>query len=194
MISFDGSEFVAFDMPGSTPAVAMQRLEAGEGWSRSVVEFPPGFSRPGAGWYAADEEFFLLSGDLVVSGISYGPGDYAYLPAGYVRSATSSQDGALAIAWFSAPPAWTDSDGPGSTYDESRVIRVAWPSAPVVETAYGPAHVLRVAERVSWMFPAPPVGRATHELRLISLADRIAAKLDSGEELPHMSAPVFATT
>lgn len=95
-------------IPGSTPPVSLLRLHLDDATKASVslVRFPVGWSRPGVGHYTVGEEFVVLRGGLVVSGVTHRPGDVVYLPAGTARHDSSSAAGALALAWFSGPPSW----------------------------------------------------------------------------------------
>ncbi|MBA2890359.1 hypothetical protein [Nonomuraea soli] len=96
-----------FLIPGSTTPVGLAELGGGA----MLVRFPPGWSRPEKGHYLAGEEFVLLDGELHVSGRRYRPGDYAWLPARTPRAASATPDGALAVAWFDAPPRWVAGEG-----------------------------------------------------------------------------------
>jgi hypothetical protein len=96
-------------IPGATADVALARLhvEATSKATVSVVRFPSGWSRPGTGHYGCAELFVVIEGILEVSGISYGEGEYAYLPARTSRTDSRSRGGCLTVAWFSAPPVWS---------------------------------------------------------------------------------------
>jgi ChrR-like protein with cupin domain len=95
-------------IPGSTPDVELVRLhvDAATRASVSLVRFPPGWQRPGAGHYPCAELFVVLDGALDVTGVRYAAGEYGYLPAGLVRADSRSVAGCLAVGWFSAPPDW----------------------------------------------------------------------------------------
>lgn len=101
-------EWVDFDIPDSAPAVKVARLQRDDETRSStlLVRFPPGWSRPAAGSYTSSEEFFVLEGDLAIGDTEYGPGDYAYVPAGAMRGSSSSSGGALTLARFEGPARW----------------------------------------------------------------------------------------
>jgi len=94
-------------IPDSAPPVAVARLrDEADGGYWALVRFPPGWSRPSTGHYPVDEEFWLLEGDLEMSGATYGPGSGARVAAGAPRSESRSTGGALALARFAGPPRW----------------------------------------------------------------------------------------
>lgn len=108
-----GLPWKPFTIPGSGPPVELVRLEVdpADGASTSLVRFPPGWHRPGTGHYACGEEFIVLEGGLTVSGVDYGPGDRGWIPPAVTRRDSRSEAGALALAWFSGSPAWTEGEG-----------------------------------------------------------------------------------
>lgn len=95
-------------IPSATPDFALLRLHLDRATKATVslVAFPAGWSRPDLGYFSCAEEFVMIEGDLAVSGVRYGPGDYAYLPAGLPRTDSRSDAGCLTVAWFSGPPRW----------------------------------------------------------------------------------------
>lgn len=121
------SSWLDLTIPGSTPEVRLARLHADPVTRASVslVRFPPGWSRPGAGYYTAAEEFVVLEGAIEVVG-SHGVGEYVYLPPRTVRTATVSPGGALVLAWFSGIPTWVTGEP-----------EVAPAGPPVVRTPHG---------------------------------------------------------
>lgn len=105
-----GLRFRPVTIPGSAPNVDLVRLhvDAARSASVSLVRFPAGWQRPGSGHFPCAEEFHVLRGELVVSGVRYAEGDYAYLPPRVTRTDSASPTGCLALAWFSGPPTWVD--------------------------------------------------------------------------------------
>jgi hypothetical protein len=125
-------DWLELAIPDSAPAVRLSRLHAGaDGATVSLVRFPAGWSRPATGHYTAAEEFLVLEGSIVV-GDRFSPGDYAFLPPRTVRAESSSEGGALVLAWFSGPPEWRAGTPPEPA-----------PQAPV--RSNDPAGVLREA-------------------------------------------------
>ena len=108
-------EWATVPIPGSEPPVRLHRLhlDPASKASLSLVEFPPGWRRPGTGHYLCAEEFVLLAGSLTVSGVVHEVGDHVYLPARWPRVDSITEQGCRALAWFSAPPTWQVGEGPG---------------------------------------------------------------------------------
>lgn len=121
LISLDepGLAWAEVVMPASSAPVRLMRLHAdpATGASVSLVSFPPGWVRPGTGHYTCAEEFVAFDGHISVSGETHGPGERTFLPSHASRTDSSvAPDGCLAVAWFSARPAWHD--GPAPTLSE----------------------------------------------------------------------------
>jgi hypothetical protein len=93
------------------------------GAASSLVEFPAGWKRPDTGHFLVDEEFYVLLGDLTISGVRYTEHTYAFLPAGYTNVDASSDEGALVLAFTSGRPRWVA--GEGQACDEQRLVRYA---------------------------------------------------------------------
>lgn len=112
-------------MPGASYPLDTQLLDrdAATGARTLLVRFPPGFERPGTGYYEVDEDFLLLHGELSINGQDFLRGDWVAVPGGTVRAATSSPSGALAVAWFSGRPEWQSAspDAPAGPLRHHRV-------------------------------------------------------------------------
>lgn len=93
-------------MPGSTTPVRQARLTC----SSSVIRYPPGWARPQRGHYLAGEEFVVLDGELLVSGVAYPAGRHGWLPAGALRHSGAAPAGALVFSAFAGTAAWVPSD------------------------------------------------------------------------------------
>lgn len=95
------------EIPGSDRSAQMHVLHSdpASGASVSMVRFPPGWSRPEVGHYSPAEEFVVLDGTLTV-GTPFTAGDYVYLPPRTVRQASSTEHGALVVAFFSGQASW----------------------------------------------------------------------------------------
>lgn len=94
-------------IPDGSPAVAVARLRLepdGAFWA--LVRFPAGWARPGRGHYLVEEDFWVLEGELTMSGVTYGPEQGAHIPARAERSDTRTPRGALAVARFGGPATW----------------------------------------------------------------------------------------
>ena len=107
-VAFHCLEWHAAPMPGSTGPVRLALLPVlSDGAFRAFVQFPAGWARLGAGHYPVAEEFLVLEGDLRLNDTTWRAGGYAWVPANRVRSASRSESGCLAFAWFSSLPRWT---------------------------------------------------------------------------------------
>src|SRR5688572_31194926 len=88
--------FESIDPPDSrwTLPIGRKRLSSDDesGASSSLVQLPPGWRRPATGHYLVDEELYVLSGDLTMSGVRYTEHTYAFLPAGYTRTESFSDE------------------------------------------------------------------------------------------------------
>lgn len=78
--------------------------DPGTGACSLVIEYPPGWAAPAGQCLAADEEFLVLDGELRIGELGYSHHGYAHLPAGYVRGALGSPNGAIVLTFFSAAP------------------------------------------------------------------------------------------
>lgn len=179
-------------MPGANLPVRTAALRgASGGWAWLLVRFPPGFHRPSAGWYPADEEILLLDGSLEMSAETYRPGDYAFFPAGYVRSETRVRVETTTLAWFSAPPVWTEDGEPGPMFDPVRMVTVRTGS-PHVNGPLGWGRALRTGPSDdTWLLDACPRGTVTVPTFLASTEERRLVDLDPGDEYPDLAGPVL---
>lgn len=178
-------------IPGSAQQVSMARLQvAVDGSFSALVRFPRGWGRPGAGVYDVAEELLFLEGRFLISGDTYGPGDYGWLPSGYVRRASASPSGAVALAWFAGPPVWTQAVDAGVT---EGVIRDRHPGGAAGLAPLGRGRRLRAgAEHDTWLLEElPPGDIAPASAELFSLPDRRWCALARGAPTPELVPPVL---
>jgi hypothetical protein len=125
-------------IPDSTPVVGIARLHVDRRTKANVavVRFPASWSRPAIGHYNSAEQFVVLAGSLEVSGIRYGEGDFAYLPAFADRAESRAPGGCLAVAWFSGPPAWSLGPAPLALTEPPMHGRVGVPPGDAGGGAY----------------------------------------------------------
>lgn len=90
-------------------------FDAGSGACSVLLRYPAGWRREGPERLAADEELFLIDGDLSINGVTYAPHTYAYLPAGHERREAVSERGAIVLTFFEAEPRAAES---GETFRE----------------------------------------------------------------------------
>lgn len=164
------------NVPGAGTPVRLRRLhhEPTTRASLSLVHFPPGWVRDAVGSFTVTEEFLVLTGTVELSGHLVGPGRVALVPAGCERRGTRA-DGAVALAWFSGAPAWSQ------TYDPAPGVHV-WRPGDGIEAAGGelpcdhPAPCL-----LTGSLDAEPVARAS---TVVDLGRRRLLQLRAGERPP----------
>ena len=173
--------------------VRLRRDDDGPGFT-VLVRFPPGWSRPGLGYYDVIEEALFLDGEFEMSGTTYGAGDYAWLPSGFARRDSRAPNGALVLAWFSAPNRLLAEppDDPDSAAADA--IQRDWRTEDVVVTPFGPGRLLRQArQRSAWMVDDLDAGApATADVELFSLAEHAWTFVAAGATLPDLRGPVYA--
>lgn len=69
-----------------------------------LMRYPPGWSREGPEHILADEEFYVLEGELQMDGLIYRADHYAFLPAGWTRQHMASPTGCVALAFYDREP------------------------------------------------------------------------------------------
>ena len=91
---------------GARPDVRSKVLSIDENGTDAsiVVEYPAGWSRSGPEYCTAHEEIFVLSGEIEINGRVYGKHNFAFLPAGYVRTSQSSSGGAQVLTMYYDAP------------------------------------------------------------------------------------------
>jgi len=101
----------------------------------AILRYPKAWDLDGTHHLDSDEELFVLKGSLVVGDITYGEGDYAYLPAGYVRDSMAAPDGADVLTFFEGAHARIDGTPAAGIYDSDKLVEriashhVEWGSA-----------------------------------------------------------------
>lgn len=106
------------------PGVAVRDLsvDSGNGASSLLLNYPAGWERPVDEVLDADEEFFVIAGDLVVNGVEYGRYGYGHLPAGFHRSGMRSAAGAVVLTFFSAAAESRTASAHDSSLVEERIV------------------------------------------------------------------------
>jgi hypothetical protein len=182
----DDQPWAEVTIPGSDRPVRLRRLHVDPltKASLSVVCFPPGWRRQQTGYYDCAEEFTVLRGNLTVSGVTHRAGDHAYLPPRAIRVDSATDDGCLALAYFSAPPHWTGgqpatpADHPPRHGPPDGVLRRPRPGVQ------GGCEVLTEV----------PVLPATEECDVLSLPTADWAWVPAGEEFPDVEPPLLLRT
>jgi Domain of unknown function (DUF4437) len=70
----------------------------------AIVRYPPGWRRSEPEALGAEEEFYVLDGEIVINGRAYHRDCYACLPAGHVRETASSPEGCVALTFYDRRP------------------------------------------------------------------------------------------
>jgi quercetin dioxygenase-like cupin family protein len=87
----------------NVPGASLQIVQTeAEGGITGLAHFAPGTVVPEHWHTHADEMLYVISGDLVVEGISYGPGTFFFVTAGTKHGPHSSVDGCTMLTRFSA--------------------------------------------------------------------------------------------
>jgi hypothetical protein len=182
-------------IPGGSSPVTLARLslDRQSGATQSLVRFPAGWTRPVSGWYSADEEILIIEGSLQMSGVAHRTGDYAYVPASYLRSSTSTEDGCLVLAWFSGKPIWQEDSAHGPGYDPARLVEVTWSELPIQSGPCGYGRCVREEGTASsWILTGEEPIRASSPVDLFSLTDRTWTQVQAATEITNMTRPLFA--
>lgn len=116
------------------PGVTMRMLSLDDetGAASTMLRYPPGFHLATPPALAADEEIFVIEGDLSIGDIHLGPHGYAFLPQGMERGAMTSAKGAVTLSLFSAAPE------PGGAAGYRPDKRIAIPDTRSIGAATGP--------------------------------------------------------
>ncbi|MDX2143673.1 MAG: DUF4437 domain-containing protein [Rhodospirillaceae bacterium] len=141
--------------------------DTGSGELTAIVRYPAGWSRPEPEALAAEEEFYVLDGEITVNGHSYGRDGYACLPRHYPRSAAKSDTGCVALTFFDAAPSESP---PGAKPDPAMpliegldVYAMRWdakPADPSLEWMGNRRKVLRMdpvhKQKATFIISTPP--------------------------------------
>ena len=96
--------------------------DADTGACTVLMRYPPGWSRGGPEHILADEEFYVLEGDLRMDDRIYGADCYGFLPAGWTRSHMQSEKGCVLLACYACEPHLIGSAGDGSAEASPRAV------------------------------------------------------------------------
>lgn len=126
-----GKEFVGWVQPekmywrpflvsGMLPAeFKLLSVDDSLGARTQITRLSAGWKHP-IGYHNTNEEIFVLSGDLTISGKKMTKYSYAYYPAGYAHGPAFSEHGATLLHWWDAEPDFVPSrqSKPGTRVDE----------------------------------------------------------------------------
>ncbi|MGB7542449.1 MAG: hypothetical protein WBM28_10585 [Burkholderiales bacterium] len=129
-VTFASLDWNTAPMPGSNAPVQLAQLPSvADGAFQAFVRFPAGWARPGPGYYSVAEELLILEGDLHLNDMTWHAGGYAWIQENRVRSASRSESGCLAFAWFASAPHWIPGE-PNEAVLANDVILAHWRDAP----------------------------------------------------------------
>lgn len=108
-LNADEMEPTPFEIPGATGEFRIQILneDAARGVVTTIVHLPPGSRIPAHRHEKGAEMHYVLQGDLVNAGQSYGPGGFLTHAAGQVHGPHESRGGAKVLT----VQAWQSKDG-----------------------------------------------------------------------------------
>lgn len=108
-LNADEMEATPFEIPGATGGFRIQLLneDAGRGVVTTIVHLPPGGRIPAHRHEKGAEMHYVLEGDLVNAGQSYGPGGFLTHVAGQVHGPHESRGGAKVLT----VQEWQSKDG-----------------------------------------------------------------------------------
>ena len=88
----------------------------------TILRHPKGWAFEQKHYLDGDEEFFVLEGALTINDVTYSKGDYAFLPAGFVRTHMASPDGADVLVYLEGQHKRAEGDPPDDLYDASKLV------------------------------------------------------------------------
>lgn len=142
-IEFLQAQTVGWSASSSVPNVGCLSktlsVDPDSGASTGILRYPGGLCVDKPFSLSCDEELFVLDGAFSIGDVEYEQGDYAYLPAGHIREAVRSADGADVLTFYESSPSIRQ--GNDGRYDESQLIErlrtrdMAWGSASDAKVA-----------------------------------------------------------
>ena len=109
-------------LPG-VDAAAMSYDAKGTRAVTVLFRFPAGWSMDKAHYLNSDQEFLVLSGELEFDKVVYGPGDYAYFPAGFAHAGLRSEKGAVVLNFYEGEHLAFYTSAPEGMYQPSKLVR-----------------------------------------------------------------------
>ena len=179
--------YEATTIPHGTMPVEIVRLHVDPATksSTSLVRFPAGWERPVDGNYAVDEEIVVLDGELIVTGVSYTPGVYGWIPKGGLRRASATPMGCVALAWVSGIPAWTSTSDDLATSASARADLTTIRSGTTPSPFGSMGRRLRESDAgACWFVDGPAQHRASNDTEVFDVQRRQWCRIDAGNEPP----------
>ena len=94
-------------LPGNARAnirAKILSLDSDSGEMSTIVKYPAGWQAQRPEALSAEEEMYVLDGEITINGRPYRRDTYACFPAGYVREASSSSQGCVALTFYDSVP------------------------------------------------------------------------------------------
>lgn len=88
----------------------------------SLIRYPAGWQRTGPEHMAADEEIYVLEGEVEFGEQCFHQDSYAFFPAGFTHERMSSSKGAVILSCFSSRPQMIAGQGVLSEAAEARAV------------------------------------------------------------------------
>lgn len=182
-----------FDIPdGSAPAHVAYLLSGPFGRDFTLlVSFPDGWNRTVRGYYEAAEEVVVLSGQIDIGDISLGPGDWGFMPAGWVRTSMKITGDTVAVARFFGPARWVPADK-SITDDQARSMTLS-ESPDNGDTPLGPGVPLQIWDKSSsWTIDSIRYGLTSAlGIEVLDIAGKTWTWVPANEEVPAMGDRCF---
>lgn len=189
-----GSTGEPFDIPGGSVPVSIVSLHREPSRAFSLlVTFPRGWDRPMLGHYTCAEDVVFLAGRLRIGDETFVAGDWAHMPAGYLRAGMHADTEVVAVARFSGPARWIEGHG------ESSPPLIRRNLSQVLDAIDGPigcgsAQLLRHGEPdSSWLVVTPPPAGelCPVEAQIVDLVEQTWHHVPAGAPIPPLSGRAF---
>ena len=92
------------------------------GATTCIVRYPSEWNRDSAEYLPTDEEFYVLDGEILINGNSYGVDTYAHLPKGFIRERASSKYGAILLTFFDSQVDSVNTSQPNELFKSDRLV------------------------------------------------------------------------
>jgi quercetin dioxygenase-like cupin family protein len=122
--------------PGGARADAEYKFlsrDPNDGACSCLIRYPAGWTREAAECLSADEEFYVLEGEIVIDDTHYTPDTYAFLPAGWPHRRMHVPRGAVLLCIYSAQP-----DPAPLSSDPSVIQRAQQRAVPYLDVLHMP--------------------------------------------------------
>lgn len=92
-----------------------------------LIRYAPGWSRLADEYLSADEEFYVLEGEIEINGIRFGSDNYGHVPRGMLRRSMSARQGAVVLTFFDSEPRFGNSAAfLGRPMERRDVLHMPW--------------------------------------------------------------------